>query len=477
MAPRSPKTPQSTNSGSTPERRSERARSAHSPRTPLKQNWNTPTTPGSQYNPILIRSDEEHEEIYETSVNFQSREDASQNNSSSLLSSPTTRSRPSSSPVTPTRTDQNRPFIARGTRSDPAVRRGASQQFPNSERLSLQSKDTLPCGKSYKITGGKHHLNHLNSCVKCQKSPSSPGNDDEDGTEHTPSKRPVSRSNITTDANEEIFNTLPQHNSRKNRINSQKESEPSSATHGDHQLSFDQHRELVRIARQPLSKKEKKGMIYFLHANEKPGLLKVGVSIHPGQRKKQHETKCTLKTESAQYDISVTHVGRADALFKMDMKHLAESWWCESCSTEHEEWYRVDVEQAYKVAKKWADWINDQSPYNAEGKLDESWDDLIFRAKPSIPFKEHDHNARWAHWTALLSPQQKPIIDERDLPGRPYAALGGTNSATGLAHRGRDMKGVQTTIRDAIEQVSLLNRNVSSSSFPSIIVNFNVPIR
>lgn len=166
---------------------------------------------------------------------------------------------------------------------------------------------------------------------------------------------------------------------------------------------------------------------------------------------KEYERDCLLEVQVAHYDMPAMYVGRIDALFKWDMKHLAEDWECDACRKKHTEWYRVDVSQALAVVTTWARWIEEKAPYGADDELVHFWAHFIFHQRFSVPAKEFDHDARRAHWNKLLSSSGSAAGEEDTLGGiPPKRNLGATVSSNNLVYRSRNNGGLQ----DTVEQVA-----------------------
>ncbi|EUC28301.1 hypothetical protein COCCADRAFT_77020, partial [Bipolaris zeicola 26-R-13] len=95
---------------------------------------------------------------------------------------------------------------------------------------------------------------------------------------------------------------------------------------------------------------------------------------------------------------------RAERLIKLDLKHLCRPWFCPSCRQRHVEYFEVTEERAKAIVERWTDWINGNQPYSSDGNITPLWNHLIlFGRRPNQPMRTYDHEARWAHWSWVLS--------------------------------------------------------------------------
>lgn len=200
------------------------------------------------------------------------------------------------------------------------------------------------------------------------------------------------------------------------------------------------HHRLLQAAKTKLTTDEKKGYLYILSCTEHPGLLKVGCSIHPYDRKKQHKARCGLTMTLVHVSNRVLHMKRAEKLAKLDLVHLREPHECPACLQTHGEFFKADAHRARLVADRWVDWINHQTPYATDGSLAALWEWLLdFRRAPRPPFAQRDHAARWAHWDAKLLPPSREdaaafVEPQRGAPHvEPRAVVAALSAAERLA--------------------------------------------
>lgn len=462
----------------TPEqKKNDKRHPRRSPRTPLNQLSKSALSPGSSPDSaMIIPSDDESEpEMYshQTAGTPISQMKAPRHDSTKSLPILTEkRALPQSASGI-----YARPSLQEEVVSEPLLGASGGQSF----RDSSNPKEHLPCGKpSFMITEGNCHQAHKKNCIICQEALVSSPNVGKSTAGQTRSSSPVSGSKKTiTMADSSV------EDSRDTSPRSKKATHDAQKTYStdDHQVSLDLNFKLGVIARQSLTECESPGFLYFLSASNKPGLLKVGYSVDPVNRKQQHQRKCKLEMLYQNYSIYTRHMKRAEKLLKADMKHLKKEWTCKACSREHGEWFEVGVEQAYVIAKRWTEWLK-RAPYDGHGELHEFWKETILTTNHAVDFASHDHNARWSHWSELLS-QPLPVVEENiSRPGVPRESATQANGAASLPpHQIRASRQLEQAMR-ITEQLSAAripaaDRHVQSGGSPAMIVNnyFNIQIR
>lgn len=160
--------------------------------------------------------------------------------------------------------------------------------------------------------------------------------------------------------------------------------------------------ELSRVTTSKLTPGDEQGYIYILR-DSKNGLLKIGFAKDPKVRIKQHN-KCGRDLKPVYVTHCVKWTKRAERLIKLDLKHLCRPWFCPSCRQRHVEYFEVTEERAKAIVERWTDWINGNQPYSSDGNITPLWNHLIlFGRRPNQPMRTYDHEARWAHWSWVLS--------------------------------------------------------------------------
>ncbi|KAH7563553.1 hypothetical protein BM1_00600 [Bipolaris maydis] len=163
------------------------------------------------------------------------------------------------------------------------------------------------------------------------------------------------------------------------------------------------HVELSRVATSKLTPCDEQGYIYILRDSES-GLLKIGFAKDPRVRIKQHN-KCGRDLKAVYVSECIKWTKRAERLIKLDLKHLCRPWFCSSCQQRHGEYFEITEERAKATVEKWEDWINSSQPYSSDGSIIPLWKYLIlFHRTPKQAMRAYDHEARWAHWSWVLSP-------------------------------------------------------------------------
>ncbi|EUC41070.1 hypothetical protein COCMIDRAFT_107177 [Bipolaris oryzae ATCC 44560] len=175
--------------------------------------------------------------------------------------------------------------------------------------------------------------------------------------------------------------------------------------------------ELSRVATSKLTPYDEQGYIYILRDWEN-GLFKIGFAKDPKLRIKQHN-KCGRDLKTVHVSHRIKWAKRAERLVKLDLKHLCRPWFCSSCQQRHGEYFQVTEERAKEIVERWVDWINRCQPYGADGNINPLWNHLIqFSRTPKQAMRNYDHEARWAHWSWMLSsPSEDDLKDLAQLDG------------------------------------------------------------
>lgn len=178
------------------------------------------------------------------------------------------------------------------------------------------------------------------------------------------------------------------------------------------------HAALIHAINEDLSEDEREGYLYMISTPEKEGLVKIGYSIHPLKRMKEHR-KCIPDFKLIRISDRVKAIKRAERLIKIDLINLRRKWNCPSCNNMHEEWFEITETEVMVVINRWVSWINDHHPYNNDKQLNLMWAFLInyVRLLPG-GIDGDDHSARWSHWDRVLSEPLAEDIARFDQYGR-----------------------------------------------------------
>ncbi|KAH7381233.1 hypothetical protein DE146DRAFT_636983 [Phaeosphaeria sp. MPI-PUGE-AT-0046c] len=371
----------------------------------------------TQDQPIVIPSDDENDVINGTKATTDKQQNSqnklrTRQRADQLLS---LRSKSESQLLHPPSTPERiRPPIPRMAQTDPEVERlskrvdAAAQTTPS--RIILQCL----CGMVYVERAS--YNKHLEKCVQYEDSNAEVPDTDRVAT--------LTRTEPSMTLQDQVANHETSSPVRSTQKEDKERSVPASPvaaaatidTNADglaisKQVSaIDIHSSLLRKACAVYTKKPREASVYLLRSPDLPGLVKVGMTGSIANRKTQFKSRCGQIMDTID-NVDLLHgVERIEALVKLDLRDLNEPWQCQKCGREHQEWFRIDEEQAKRILQMWVDWL-EQKPYEVDGSIKPLWRHLLWKGRrPSPRFSNGDHKARRAHWDyALGLPTQDEI--------------------------------------------------------------------
>ena len=130
------------------------------------------------------------------------------------------------------------------------------------------------------------------------------------------------------------------------------------------------------LVRSLTSREVTDGLIYMYWYPGNFGYIKIGLTekktiserLAEWQRQCKHEAQPHWTSEMQSGD-RVPHVYRVEALVHAELNdHRFQEEQCKGCGKNHIEWFRVTVEMAQRVIKKWSQWMIDKQPYGVGEK-------------------------------------------------------------------------------------------------------------
>lgn len=107
------------------------------------------------------------------------------------------------------------------------------------------------------------------------------------------------------------------------------------------------------------------GFIYVFWDVKHFGMVKIGRTNNLEQRLKKWNSKCKRQHKYHTELPEIPHVSRVERLIHMELKQQRRLRGCDSCETNHNEWFEVSETHAVKVFEKWQQWIA-QKPYELD---------------------------------------------------------------------------------------------------------------
>ncbi|KAG4440167.1 hypothetical protein IFR05_004376 [Cadophora sp. M221] len=172
------------------------------------------------------------------------------------------------------------------------------------------------------------------------------------------------------------------------------------------------------------------GYIYILRApkhfaKERPGempLLKIGKSIHPGDRIGEIRRECDIKDLERVVDIedsSCRNYHKIEKLVHEELAGYAQVLLCtgkhkkKGGKTDHQEWFAVSETVALQTVQRWRRFI-DQDPYDDCGILKDVWSNMINKKEFQREEDEDgdEHQKRHRYWTRWLDEGIRAAAEE-----------------------------------------------------------------
>ena len=122
------------------------------------------------------------------------------------------------------------------------------------------------------------------------------------------------------------------------------------------------------------------GYIYMYTVPGWKGYVKIGITRRdPQNRIQQWRNACGVTCHLVQ-DIGHKqhkHYALIEKLIAIELRNQRYKYPCSICNApntvDHQEWYKVSVEEASKVVQRWRTWIVTHDPYTSKGELSPFW--------------------------------------------------------------------------------------------------------
>ena len=134
-------------------------------------------------------------------------------------------------------------------------------------------------------------------------------------------------------------------------------------------------RSLLDVLNTPLGKKEREpGYVYIFtrrSAEDTHSLyVKIGFTKHVGDRFEGWKTKCHYKPHLEYHTTRIPNAMRVELLIHTELiasRYIEQQ--CSGCDGKHDEWFKTDLDSARPVVERWAQWMQQCSPYTQDGQL------------------------------------------------------------------------------------------------------------
>lgn len=181
---------------------------------------------------------------------------------------------------------------------------------------------------------------------------------------------------------------------------------PSTPAKDAKQQSASINAALAKKIKKP-GKNTNAGINYILEADiGGKTLIKLGLTeTDCDSRMKQIEARCRPTriqvVDPGQWQIP--HVKAAEKLIHEELRHLNHRFVCKGCSSEHREYFIVDIGVATEVTERWTTFCESE-PWCEDGSLHPFWEHRLKNTmRTARLLKDHDHKARGKLWKAFVS--------------------------------------------------------------------------
>lgn len=115
------------------------------------------------------------------------------------------------------------------------------------------------------------------------------------------------------------------------------------------------------------------GTLYMFTRDSDPGYVKIGYSVDVSKRMLSIEKQCGYRPSIRHSIPGVPHVYRAEWLVHLELNNF---WRREKgcvCSSEHQEWFEIDIAKGKEVMNHWTKWLKEARPYDEDHNLKPKW--------------------------------------------------------------------------------------------------------
>jgi hypothetical protein len=160
-----------------------------------------------------------------------------------------------------------------------------------------------------------------------------------------------------------------------------------------------------------LTPTDQRGYVYIFRDPKRPDLLKIGRTKSILQRMSQISYTCGLELVLVKH-FEVENYIRTEGLIQAYVFDLCRSYKCEKCKRKHGEWFEIGEECAETYVDRWANFMTQEQPYDAESKDLQSFFRKLVRTRQPL-FRDLKNEELREHWTQILSPTAADRFNHR----------------------------------------------------------------
>jgi len=150
---------------------------------------------------------------------------------------------------------------------------------------------------------------------------------------------------------------------------------------------------------------QKPGFVYILSSPKKPGLLKIGSSLNPWNRRTGVQDACDVMHDVVANDQQpFLHYRQVEKPVRTELSNFNERLYCQSCMQTHREPFRIDEETAKGIVRRWVTYVHREPYQRSTGQLKPFWNNRIDAVALSSNHGQYDdHDARHDRWQNIVN--------------------------------------------------------------------------
>jgi hypothetical protein len=162
------------------------------------------------------------------------------------------------------------------------------------------------------------------------------------------------------------------------------------------------HDRLKEKLNRRLTSTDQRGYVYIFTDPRRPGLLKIGRTKSILKRMGQIDYACGLSIKLVKH-FEVENYIRTESLIHTYILDLRGPYECAKCGRNHGEWFKISKHSAEKFAERWATFMTQERPYDANSnELRPFFQDLV-RLRGGVPENGENDELRNS-WIRILLP-------------------------------------------------------------------------
>ncbi len=184
------------------------------------------------------------------------------------------------------------------------------------------------------------------------------------------------------------------------------------------------------------------GYVYIFTRPDNPSLVKIGFAIHSGEARVARWGRNCCYEAHHEFDTGkMPHAWLVERLAQEELKQYRKieqrCKWKAACSTKHQEWFELGVEEARMVVERWASWITKYQPWGPDHVLKPNWRALLDKYRRALNGPDRD-TEMWERWARMEQPRAlMPVLRSEtsslDVEEQPPIKLMHTSSSAGTS--------------------------------------------